>query len=478
MPVAGGPSQPDNILLIILDTVRARSSYPANPRLTPTIADVGSAGACFHHAITPAPWTLPAHASMFTGRYPTEHGVTTYETRLDSFQPTLAQHLADTGRKTGLFSSNAWVSETYGLDRGFEVHELSQSDYFKLFDDGIDFFLRFHAEDAGFRRVATDSIIENPSPKNVANLLYVLYKEFFRHVVNTGITDLSPRWDEHTVEACRAFIRENAANDVGFFAVVNLIQAHSPWIYDIQRLQSIGVTPSAVADDETWEDIAENSDAQGDLAAGDIQFDETERSILTSLYNSWVHSVDTLAGKIVHTLDTENVRENTLLLITSDHGESIARDDILGHSVALHSDVTHVPLVMDGPGVPNVDINEIVSLKDIFGTILSSVDIEPHSPSLFDDEGTGVALSETDGGDAFEDKEKLAKRFGKRRAIFTEERRAEIHYDSDETVGPEELIEQLDSIIGELEERSASTHEEAEVGEAVKFQLRELGYME
>lgn len=477
MVAVGESEPPDNVLLIILDTVRARSSYPINTQLTPTIKEIGDAGTCFHQAITPAPWTLPAHTSMFTGRYPTEHGVTTFRTRLGPSRTTLAQYLAEAGLQTGLFTSNAWLTDTYGLSQGFSTKVLSQSDHFKLYDEGIDFFRLLQEEDAEFRTVATDSILENPSFKNIANLLYVLYKEFLRHVVKSGNSDIFRQWDAQTVTECQGFIRKNVAEDINFFAVVNLVQAHSPWKYDPKRLKSIGVNPSAVASDETWHELAENSTAQVELAVGDIHFDKTDEIILTSLYKSSVYSSDQHAEEIIQTLQSENIRDNTLVIMTSDHGESIGRDDVLGHSVTLHRDVTHVPLVMDGPGIPNIDVREIVSLKDIFGTVLDSFNIESHSPSLFEEDGQGVALSETDGADAFENKDRLDHYYGKRRAIFTGENNAEIRYGSEETVGPKDLIEKLDSIVSTLEDQQVETHEEAEVRESIKSQLEKLGYL-
>lgn len=477
MQLPTNETSPDNVLLIFLDTVRAKSSYPTNEPNTPTIREVGERGACFTRAISPAPWTLPSHASVFTGLYPTEHGATTYDRRLPTSHKTVADHLSTNGLRTGLFSSNPWIEENYGIAQGFDVHTLSQSKYFKLFDSGIDFFHLDHRKNDTFHKVATKNIIRNPSPKNFANLIYVLYKEVMRHKVSSDSGDLSPRWDEQTVADCQKFIRENAGKH-RFFAAVNLIQAHAPWSFDPDRLNSINITPSDVATDERWQKVADKSSSQGKLVAGEIEFTEKEKSILTHLYESWVHSVDKCAGNIIETLESENIRDETLVILTSDHGESIARNGILGHSVTLHEDVTHVPLVMNGPTIPKEPVPDTVSLKDLFGTILHKCNINTNKPCLFDDDGRGFAIAETEGGDAFNHKPHLAQQFGTRRAIFTEQGHAEIRYDSGEIVGPNKLIEKLYKLVSKLENESKENTKGADIGKTKKSQLKHLGYIE
>lgn len=479
MPSSGNDESPDNVVVIVLDTVRARSSYPQNRRLTPTLASVGDRGTTFHRAIAPATWTLPSHASMFTGSYPAEHGATSYNKKLESSDPTLAQRLGDSGLRTGLFSGNAWLSDTFGLARGFDVRSFSQRPYYRLYDEGIDCFGLNGQEDREHWKIAIEHLVRNPSIKNIVNCTHAIGKEFVRRKLQSGIADLSHHWDRRAVAECTDFIRETARKNGPdrFFAVVNLIQAHLPWRYEPGRLRAIDVDPLAIAPKETWRKRAKevDSNSQRELAGGEIDFDETDRAVLPRLYESWVHAADAAAGKIVQTLESENLREDTLLVMTADHGERIARNGVLGHVVTLHEDVTHVPLVVDGPTIPEENVRDIVSLKDIYGTILASVGIDSDKPHMFENAGRGVALSETNGLATFEpERQDLA---GTKRAIVTEDGRAEIRYESDTTVGPPELVERLDEFVADLDRKPEREREQVTVGENLHSRLEHLGYM-
>lgn len=479
MPPSVNDESPDNVVVIVLDTVRAKSSYPANRRLTPTLASVGDRGTTFHRAIAPATWTLPSHASMFTGSYPAEHGATSYNKELKSSHSTLAQCLGDAGLRTGVFSGNAWLSDTFGLTQGFDVRSFSQRPYYRLYDDGIDVFGLNGQDDRKRWKTVMEHLARNPSIKNISNCTHALGKEFARRELQPGIADLSPHWDRRAVVECTDFIRETARKNGpdGFFAVVNLIQAHLPWRYEPNRLRCIDVDPSAIAKDETWRKIAKevDSNSQRELAGGEIDFDETDKALLPLLYESWVHAADATAGTIVQTLESENVRDDTLLVMTSDHGERIARNGVLGHVVTLHDDVTCVPLVMEGPTIPDENVREIVSLKDIYGTILASKGIDSDKPDMFENAGRGVALAETHGLATFEpERQDLA---GTKRAIVTEDGRAEIRYESDTRVGPPELVELLDEFIADLDKKQERESEQITVGENLHSRLEHLGYM-
>ena len=120
----GVPGKVPNVLLLILDTVRAASmSLNGYDRATtPAIAAFAGTGVTFDRAISPAPWTLPAHASIFTGRLSHEVG-TDFRKRLDETHPTLAEILSERGYATAGFAANlAYTRTASGLARGFAVY--------------------------------------------------------------------------------------------------------------------------------------------------------------------------------------------------------------------------------------------------------------------------------------------------------------------------------------------------------------------
>ncbi|HSJ53619.1 MAG TPA: sulfatase-like hydrolase/transferase, partial [Anaerolineae bacterium] len=110
-----------NILLVVLDATRADacSCYGAAQPTTPNLDRLAAEGTLYEQAISPAPWTLPAFASLFTGYYPNQLGI--YEQRrLPPAVPTLASLLSDRGYGTFAITGNSWMSTDFGLGRGFE----------------------------------------------------------------------------------------------------------------------------------------------------------------------------------------------------------------------------------------------------------------------------------------------------------------------------------------------------------------------
>jgi len=138
-----------NVVLVVLDTARAKSvgmqplptdrpkaeteddvagneaatteadSAGAHP--TPTLTRLANEGTAFENAFATAPWTLPSHASFFTGTYPSEHGTHGGHTYLDDELRTLPGAFADAGFQTIGVSNNTWITEEFGFDRGFKT---------------------------------------------------------------------------------------------------------------------------------------------------------------------------------------------------------------------------------------------------------------------------------------------------------------------------------------------------------------------
>ncbi len=121
-PRASRPS----VLVVTLDTVRADriGCYGYGPARTPHLDALAAAGVRFTRAYTPAPLTLPAHASLLTGRYPPRHGVLHNGLyRLPDNVPTLAERFRRAGYRTAAFVASTVLNRTYGLARGFERYE-------------------------------------------------------------------------------------------------------------------------------------------------------------------------------------------------------------------------------------------------------------------------------------------------------------------------------------------------------------------
>ncbi len=119
------PSGP-SVLLVTFDTVRADhfGCYGNVGAFTPHTDGLAREGVLFENCFSPVPLTLPAHASILTGRYPFRHGVrdnSLYE--LETAESTLAEAFSDYGLHTAAFVSTAVLSERHGLGQGFALYD-------------------------------------------------------------------------------------------------------------------------------------------------------------------------------------------------------------------------------------------------------------------------------------------------------------------------------------------------------------------
>ena len=125
-----------SVILIVLDTLRADhlGCYGYERGTSPNIDAFASGATRYAHAMSTAPWTLPSHASMFTGKYPFEHGAHSFKVErfrkrnanpLDARELTLAEALRDEGYQTAAFVCNiGYLGKWTQLDQGFDVYEL------------------------------------------------------------------------------------------------------------------------------------------------------------------------------------------------------------------------------------------------------------------------------------------------------------------------------------------------------------------
>lgn len=329
------PARPGapNVLFIVLDTVRAQSLNlgGAGPLTSPRLEALARRGARFRQARTPAAWTLPAHAAMFTGRWAFELSAR-LDQPLDDRQPTVAEFLAQHGYETAGFVANTMFGSTYfGLDRGFE-----------------------HYEDVA-----------------VTPVEFLRSALLGRFLLKACVPDLAAR-DRPTAY----FYRKDAAamnRDVltwidqregerPFFAFLNYFDAHDPYIPPEHTTARFGPGPRDQRDVETLRDWH--------------RIDKTRQPkrivrLARNRYLECVAAVDSEVGELLDEIEARGLLERTVVIVTSDHGELLGEHGLFGHGQSLHSQVTRVPLVLVAPGRAPAGrvVAEPVSLTDLPATI-------------------------------------------------------------------------------------------------------------
>lgn len=329
--VAGAP----NVLLIILDTVRAAnlSLYGYARPTSPFLDRFAEQATTFDNALSASPWTLPSHSSMFTGRPPHELSAD-WEEALDDTTPTLAEHLRAHGYRTGGFAGNYfYCNSEFGLARGFVHYE----DY-------------------------------------IASLGQALLSTFPGHWLVKRLEDTRLRnefWFQRAIGRRTApSVRASLVRWLGggertrpWFAFANFIDAHDPYVAPEPFIRGMAALPRVGAPPVRRWDRSYLVDAKP----------EGRRAALASIdrYDAGIAYLDEQIGTLLRDLEARHLLENTIVIIAADHGEEFGEGGRYWHGETVRLTTLHVPLMIRAPGlVPaGARVREPVSLRDLAATI-------------------------------------------------------------------------------------------------------------
>ncbi len=313
-----------NVLLVVLDCARADhlSCYGYGRPTTPFLDQVAHEGVRFQHAITTAPWTLPSHASLFTGLFPSTHGATDEHRFLSSQHTLLPEYLKGAGYRTGVFCANPWVSPETGFGRGVDHFE-TQRHRSRLLRRA-----QFYWRQLGDR--------------------------------------LLRRVDSGARRSNRALLRWLAASDEPFFAFVHYNEPHlrfdPPPPYDVMFL------PPGIS----RERVRQVNQDSNKLIAGYAGMTDEDFAILAALYDGELRYADARLQEIADALRRSDRWDRTLVIVTADHGENLGEHHMMGHQWVLFDTLLRIPLILRCPSqVPQgFVVEELAQPTDIVPTIL------------------------------------------------------------------------------------------------------------
>lgn len=317
---AGAP----NVLLLVLDTVRRLnlSVFSYERRTTPELEALAARGVRFENALSTAPWTLPSHASMFTGRWAHELSAD-WATPLDDTYPTLADALSSQGYRTAGFVANvSYAGRSVGLGRGFSH-----------FEDVV-VSLSQIARSAAY----TSWITSRPAIKRRLPPFYKSYQRKSAAEVNAALVQWLDR------EPGRPF-----------FAFLNYFDAHDPYRPAAPFDTAFGFpayppTPPA--------------------RHGGAFPDDRPRSLRP--YDQAIASIDAEIGRLLRELERRGELKQTLVIVTSDHGEEFGEHGMYGHGHTLNLQALNVGAILTLPErIPaGLRLVDRVSLRDLPATVL------------------------------------------------------------------------------------------------------------
>jgi arylsulfatase A-like enzyme len=308
-----------NVVLIVLDTVRAANcsgwGYPR--RTTPNLDALMGHATQYRRAYATSSWTLPSHASMFTGLRPFEHQVRAYKNRAaegitkiaepplnDAFK-TVAESLKEKGYATAGYAAN-----TGYLRRAFNLHQ------------GLDTYI-------------------------------------VKRLPGVAVARPALAWVEEV-------------KDQPFFLFLNFMDAHRPYYTKTIR----GVMDESVSSDRALLDqFMEN------VLPGDQPINQKLKDQVTRQYDMGIANADRALGTVLDKLKALRIYDNTLVIAVSDHGEFLGEHHLVEHSKDVYEPALHVPLVVKRPRQQNpYTVQDPVSIAQIHPTILEAVHLRSQGP--------------------------------------------------------------------------------------------------
>jgi arylsulfatase A-like enzyme len=325
---ADTPRRP-NVLLVVVDTLRADAVgvYGSEWGSTPFLDDFAREGIVFEEAQAPTPMTAPSHASLFTSTHPASHGIwnevhlgptKTVYPELPPSALTLAEVLHAEGYETAAFADGGWVVEERGFAQGFE---------------------RFESVSRG--------VVDR---------------------VRSAMEWLDHRDDERP-----------------FFLFLHTYEVHAPYLPPVRHQRShagsysgplLEVVRRARAFAESGAVKSQYADIHErffqplfpQLGAADARF-------LRALYQAELALVDEQLAQLVAAMRRSGLLDDTLVVITSDHGEEFGEHGFYGHG-QVFAEHLRIPLLIRGPGVSTGVRRDPVTLVDIMPTLLSHLGLE------------------------------------------------------------------------------------------------------
>ncbi len=344
-----------NIILLVMDSVRAMnlSCFGYGRATTPNIDRLAAESTLYEQAISVSCWTLPVHASLFTGLYPLNHGLTVSRDALPDDFPTLARRLQAQGYQTACFSNNPYISAATGLTQGFDAIE----DLWRL------------TRPRGTQRTPMSKFLKQAEQRGPLMRPVVQMVQWLRRIRSTmkkmgeGREDSGARL---TGERIKAWLTQIRKPDAPFFIFVNYMECHerySPPAPYNRRFMPARFLP--------WR-VAQLSTNKADILAGPEKRCAEDLEIMRALYDGALNYLDYRIGEFVKFIEGLGLLDNTVLVVTSDHGDSLGEHNHLGHRMTLYEPLVRVPLIIRYPArfQPGARIAQQIQLADLYPTFL------------------------------------------------------------------------------------------------------------
>lgn len=357
--------RPDNIILCVADTLSAfhMGFYGYSKETTPFLDSLAEDNFVAEYGYSTAPWTIPSHASLFTGELPNEHKTTSQDIFFD--KDTLAARLRKQGYKTVGISNNALISPEIGFDRGFDK-----------------FYFGEEVPIEAKNLTALKSILSKDRAGKYSGA-FDKYSDFLAQVLKNGdlksllygskylkakVSDQKKPelMEDSGADATNSLIRREALRSDRLFLFLNYMEPHEPY------------KPPTKFGQEFLEDFEENrnkylKEVFPQLSINrDIDSDFTEK--IVSLYDAEIKYLDSKLEEVWNFLNEE--LDEFIFIVVGDHGENLGHYGMWDHQFGIWERLVRVPVIIAGSEVPDKKLEEKLSLAEIYGLVEGRKNIE------------------------------------------------------------------------------------------------------
>ena len=350
-----------NIILIIVDTLRGDhvSCYGHERRTTPHLDALAADATLYTTAISPGAWTPSSHASIFTGTYPSRHGVDRSHPYLDGGLTTLPEYLRERGYRTFGISSNFWISTATNYDRGFDVFYQSWQLAQTRSNPALE---RQRRRDPSYSAGGNGRSAPERLGATINRLDAGIRRYCCRPFVNL---DMGARRVNRVV---RRWARTWKTLDAPFFAFLHYMEPHEPYRPPARFLRHhLGGQSARRVTGVNQHALKFMS---GVVPMGAEEFDRLGR-----LYDAEVSYADHCIGELIEGLRATGLLDRTMLIVTSDHGENLGDHGLMSHMFSVHESILRVPLIVRYPGGEHGGTEPgLVQTLDIFPTLVTMLE--------------------------------------------------------------------------------------------------------
>lgn len=353
-----------NIVRLIVDTWR-KKDLEQDKSLAPFLAEKAEKDLYLENFYTNSPWTVPAHASMFSGRLPSEHGTTTENTYF-SEKNKLTQYMKDQGFKTAAVTENHLITKETGFSEGFEefiqtTEDLGGATWKEIWQKDGEF--------SGRNQKYSYFLKESIKKRDLESI-----KSLFTHIrdkFGNQEADYNPEKTERTLEEAQKYLQKHHDS----FVFTNIMAVHSPYSFNEEQRKKF-------LSDATEDEILDASQTKVLEDYFPEGFTDRKLELREKTYKASISYADQRIKNFY-----EKAPEDTVFIVLGDHGELIGEYQkqgikLIGHHLGTYKELIETPcIIFTKDAEINKDIDQeglhsIRNIKEIIQKITENKEIE------------------------------------------------------------------------------------------------------